>query len=144
MCLKTFWEIWSHQIERSKALEGFYHQEFKWAPSSGDVMMIRVNNTNSSSLTHSIFHQENSDSSVHNTGHKPDREIRNLHRRSQMLKISPSRGEDHLTNSPRPLEIKTTLAHYIWHRFLWTSTCFVKPPLRNIMTSIIPCKHLLI
>ena len=36
-----------------------------------------------------------------------------MHRRSQMLKISPSHGEDHLTNSPRPLESKTTLALYI-------------------------------
>ena len=75
--------------------------------------MIRVKNTNPPSLTHSIFHQENADSSVHNTGHKPDRDIRNMHRRSQMLKMSPSHGEDHLTNSPRPLESKTMLAHYI-------------------------------
>ena len=96
-----------------KGFRGIYHQEFKWAPSSGYVMMIRVKNTNSSSLTHFIFHQENADSSVHNAGHKQDREIRNMQRRSQMLKMSPSHGEDHLTNSPRPLESKTTLAHYI-------------------------------
>ena len=79
----------------------------------GKTKTIRVKNKNYSSLTHSIFHQESVDSSVHNIGHKPDRDIRNMHRRSQMLKMSPSHEEDHLTNSPRPLESKTTLALYI-------------------------------